>query len=104
MSKVPGKIKISYLLVEIFERSLNKPKRPLIENIGILYNCGPGVRGTETERLVSPSRYHPHYSQVFVLCAIFMLRGRTCFAVILLMLVPLKIYVNKFYPFMRGRR
>ena len=38
MNKVPGKIKISYSLVEIFERRL-------IKNIGILYNYGPGVRG-----------------------------------------------------------
>ena len=49
MNKVPGKIKISYVLVEIF-------KRPSIENIGILYNYGPGVRGTKTQRPVSPSR------------------------------------------------
>ena len=38
MNKVPGKIKISYLLVEIFEHPLNIPERPSIENIGILYN------------------------------------------------------------------
>ena len=38
MNEVPGKIKISYLLVEIFER-------PLKEIIGILYNYGPDVRG-----------------------------------------------------------
>ena len=35
MNKVPGKIKISYVLVEIFERPLNIPNRPSIENIGI---------------------------------------------------------------------
>ena len=35
MKKVPGKIKMSYLLVEIFERPLNIPQRPSIENIGI---------------------------------------------------------------------
>ena len=46
MNKVPGKIKISYLSVKIFERPLNIPKRPSIENIGIFYNYGPGVRGT----------------------------------------------------------
>ena len=45
MNNVPGKIKISYVLVEIFERPLNIPKRPSIENIGIIYNYGPGVRG-----------------------------------------------------------
>ena len=28
MNKVPGKIKISYVLVEKFERPLNIPKRP----------------------------------------------------------------------------
>ena len=44
MNKVPGKIKISYLSVEIFER-------PSIENIGILYNYGP-VKGRE--RSTSP--------------------------------------------------
>ena len=54
MNKIPGKIKISYLLVEIFERPLNISKRPSIENIGILYNYGRGVRGTKT--LCSPSR------------------------------------------------
>ena len=37
MNKVPGKIKISYALEEIFERPLNIPKRPSIENIGIHY-------------------------------------------------------------------
>ena len=42
MNKVPGKIKISYLSVKIFERPLNVPKRPSIENIGLLYNYGPG--------------------------------------------------------------
>ena len=47
MNKVPGKIKISYLLLERFERPLNIPKRPSIENISILYNYGPGVRGNE---------------------------------------------------------
>ena len=52
MNKVPGKIK---LLVEMFERPLNIPKRPLIENFGILYNYGPGVRGTNAQRLPSPT-------------------------------------------------
>ena len=36
MNKVPGKIEIKYLLVEIFERPLNIPKRTLKERIGIL--------------------------------------------------------------------
>ena len=54
MNKVPGKIKISYLLLEIFERLLNIRKRPSIENIGILYNYGPGVRGKNAQRLPSP--------------------------------------------------
>ena len=45
MNKVPGKIKISYVLVEIIERPLNIPKRPSIENIGILYNYGHLKRG-----------------------------------------------------------
>ena len=40
MNKVPGKIKISYLSVEIFEHPLNIPKHPSIENIGILYHYG----------------------------------------------------------------
>ena len=52
MNEVSGKIKISYLLVEIFERPLNIPKRPSIENIGILYNYGPGVRDTNAQRLL----------------------------------------------------
>ena len=52
MNKVPGKIKISYVLVGIFERLLNIPKRLLKENIGILYNYDPGVRGTKTQRFV----------------------------------------------------
>ena len=51
MNKVPGKIKIPYLLVEISERPLDVPS---IENIGILYNYGPGVRGTKAQRLPSP--------------------------------------------------
>ena len=55
MNKVPGKIKISFVLVEIFERLLNIPKRPSIENIGILYNYGPGVRGTNAQRLLVQS-------------------------------------------------
>ena len=54
MNKVPGKIKISYLLVEIFERPLNIPKRPSTENIDILYNNGPDIRGTNAQRLPSP--------------------------------------------------
>ena len=53
LNKVPGKIKISYLLVETFERPLNIPKRPSIENIGIIYNYGPGVRGTNAQHLPS---------------------------------------------------
>ena len=44
MNKLPGKIKISYLLVEIFERSLNIPKRPSIENIRTLQ---PWCKGHE---------------------------------------------------------
>ena len=54
MNKVPGRIKISYLLVEIFERSLNNPIRPSNENIGTFYNYGPGVTGTNAQRLPSP--------------------------------------------------
>ena len=54
MNRLPGKIKISYVLVEIFERPLNIPKRPSIENIAILYNYGPCVRGTNAQRLPSP--------------------------------------------------
>ena len=54
MNKVPGKIKISYALVEIFERPLNIPKRPSIENFGIFYNHGPGVRGKNAQRFPSP--------------------------------------------------
>ena len=49
MKNEPGKIKITYVLVEIFERPLNIPKRPSIENIGLLYNYGPGVRGTNAQ-------------------------------------------------------
>ena len=41
MNMVLGKIKISYVLIEIF-----LSKRSSRENIGILYNYGPGVRGT----------------------------------------------------------
>ena len=48
MNKVPGEIKI-------FERPLNIPKRPSIENIGILYNYGPRVRGTNAQRLLVQS-------------------------------------------------
>ena len=55
MIKVPGKIKISYVLVEIFERPLNIPKRPSIENIDILCNYGRGVRGTNAQRLLVQS-------------------------------------------------
>ena len=62
-----GKIKISYLLVEIFERPLNIPKRPSIENIGILHNYGPGVRGTNAQRLPSPIWEHSHLCQDFVI-------------------------------------
>ena len=54
MNKVPSKINISYLLVETFEHTLTIPKRPSTENIGILYNYGPGVRGTNAQRLPSP--------------------------------------------------
>ena len=52
MNKLSGKIEIEYLLIEIFERPLNIPKRPLKENIAILYNKSPGVRGTKTQRPV----------------------------------------------------
>ena len=65
MNKVPGKIKISYVLIEIFERPLNIPKRPSIENIGILYNHGHGVRGTNAQRLPGPIREHSHLCQDF---------------------------------------
>ena len=54
MKKVSGKIKMSYLLVDKFERTLNISKRPSIENIGILYNYGPGVRATDAQLLPSP--------------------------------------------------
>ena len=67
MKKVPGEIKISYLLAEIFERPLNIPKHPSIENIGTLYNHGPGVRGTNTKRLPSPIWEHTHLCQDFLL-------------------------------------
>ena len=67
MNKVPGKIKISYLLVEIFERPLNIPKRPSIENIGILNNYGTGVRGTNAHRL--PSRTFVRTSLMTRACA-----------------------------------
>ena len=60
MNKAPGKIKISYLLVEVFERPLNIPKRPSIENIGILHNYGLGVRGTNAQRLPGPILEHSH--------------------------------------------
>ena len=55
MNKEPGKIKISDVLVEIFERPVNIPKRPSIENIGILYNYGPGLRGTNAQRFLDQS-------------------------------------------------
>ena len=58
MNKVPCKIKISYLSVEIFER-------PSIEHIGILYNYGPGVRGTNAQRLPRPIWEHSHLFQDF---------------------------------------
>ena len=54
---------ISYLLVEIFERPLNIPKRPSIENICILYNYGPGVRGMNAQRLPSSIWEHSHLCQ-----------------------------------------
>ena len=54
LNKVSCKIKISYLLVEIFECPLNIPKRPSIKIISILYDYGPGVRGTNAQRLSSP--------------------------------------------------
>ena len=54
INKVPGKIKISYLLIKIFERPLNIPERPSLEYISILYIYGPGVRGTNAQRLPSP--------------------------------------------------
>ena len=60
MNKIPGKIKISYVLVEIFERPLNITKRPSIENIGILYNYSPDVRGKNAQRLTSPIWEHSH--------------------------------------------
>ena len=63
MNKVPSKIKISYLLVEIFEPTLNISKRPLIENIGILYNNGSGVRGTNAQRLPSQIWEHSRLCQ-----------------------------------------
>ena len=66
MNKVPGKIKISYLLVEIFERPLNIPKRPSLENIGIIYNYGPGVRGTNAQHLPSSIWEHSHLCQDFL--------------------------------------
>ena len=53
MNKVPGKIKISYLLVEIFERPLNFPEHPSIENIRNFYNYGPGVRDTNASLVQS---------------------------------------------------
>ena len=53
MNKEPGNIKISYLVVELLECPLNIPKRPSMENIGILYNSSPGVRGTNAQRLPS---------------------------------------------------
>ena len=60
MNKVSGKIKIWYLLVEKFEGPLDIPERPSIENIGIFYNYGPGVRGTNAQRLPSPMWEHSH--------------------------------------------
>ena len=54
MNTVPGKIKISYLLLEIFERPLNILQCSSIENIGILYNYSPGVGSTNAQRLPSP--------------------------------------------------
>ena len=56
MNRLPSKIGIWDLLVEIFERPLNISKRPSIENIGILYNYGPGVMSTKIQRPVSRSR------------------------------------------------
>ena len=55
MNKVPGKIKVSYVLVEIFGCPSNIPKRPSIANIGILYNYGPGERGMNAQRLLVQS-------------------------------------------------
>ena len=52
MNKVPGKIEIYYLSVEIFEGPSNILKRPLKESIGILHNYDPGVRGTKAQRSV----------------------------------------------------
>ena len=54
MNKVAGEIKITDVLVEIFERPFDIPKRPSVENISIFYNYGPGVRGTNAQRLPSP--------------------------------------------------
>ena len=65
MNKLPGKIKISYSLEEIFERPLNIPKRPLIGNIGILYNYGPGVRGTNAQCLPSRNWEHSDFCHDF---------------------------------------
>ena len=58
-----GKIKIwwdedgeYYYGYKYFKRGniSNIPKSSSIENISILYNYGPGVRGTNAQRLVSP--------------------------------------------------
>ena len=51
MNKEPGKIKISYVLVKIFELPLNIPKRPSIENIGTK------VQSENTRTLVRTSIY-----------------------------------------------
>ena len=56
MNKVPGKIIISYLLAEIFERPLNIPKHPSKESIGILLNYGPGLGARKLNALRGPSR------------------------------------------------
>ena len=68
MNKVPGKVKISYLFVEIFEHPLNIPKCPSIVNIGIFYNYGPGVRGMNTctfvRTLVAPLPIKLYFAQL----------------------------------------
>ena len=48
-------IVFTWELNKLFERPLNIPKCPSIENIGILYNYGPGVRDTNAQRLLVQS-------------------------------------------------
>ena len=47
----------------IYFLPLNIPKRPSIENIGILYNYGPGLRGTNAQRLPSATLENLHLCQ-----------------------------------------